>query len=58
MRAAASLFAAIVFAATSAATANAETIAPGASYSQNFDSLGSSATASLPSGSRILSPSI
>lgn len=50
MRAAASLFAAIVFAATSAATANAETIAPGTSYSQDFDSLGSSATASLPSG--------
>lgn len=50
MRAASPLFAAIVFAATSAATANAETIAPGASYSQDFDSLGSSATASLPSG--------
>lgn len=50
MRAAASLFAAIVFAAATAASANAETIAPGASYSQDFDSLGSSATASLPSG--------
>lgn len=42
---------ATAFAATFlAVSANAENIAPGETYNQNFDSLGSSATASLPSG--------
>ena len=47
MRTSSSLVAAFLLA---AASANAENIAPGATYTQNFDSLGSSTTATLPSG--------
>ena len=45
-----SLAAAFFAVAFSVSSAKGETIAPGATYSQNFDSLGNAAAASLPSG--------
>ena len=49
------LFAGIV--ASLFSSAQAETIAPGATYSQNFNGIGTSATASLPSGWTVINSS-
>lgn len=52
-----SLAAAFFAVAFSVSSAKGETIAPGATYSQNFDSLGNAATASLPSGWKVAASS-
>lgn len=47
------LLSAAVLSILSLAPAQAETIAPGATYSQNFNGIGTSATATLPSGWKV-----
>ena len=52
-----SLLAAAALSILSLAPAHAESIAPGATYSQNFDAIGTSATATLPSGWKVVNSS-